>query len=71
MQRSSVLLPEPLLPMMAITSPRSTSRSMPFSTSFAPKDLRSALISTMASARRFSGSGWSPLQALAYRLRSG
>ncbi|MDT4841961.1 hypothetical protein FQZ97_758390 [compost metagenome] len=36
MQRRSVLLPEPLLPMMAITSPRFTSRSMPLSTSFVP-----------------------------------
>ncbi len=36
MHRSSVLLPEPLLPMMAITSPRLTSRSTPLSTSFAP-----------------------------------
>ena len=29
MQRSSVLFPEPLLPMMAMTSPTATSRSVP------------------------------------------
>ena len=37
--RSRVLLPEPLGPMMHTTSPRSTSRSMPCSTSTAPNDL--------------------------------
>ena len=47
MQRNSVLLPEPLLPMMAMTSPAPTSRSMPFSTSFVPKRFFSPLISTM------------------------
>ena len=58
MQRSSVLLPEPLLPMMAITSPRLTSRSTPFSTSFVPKRLRRPRISTMAtSAGGVSGHG--------------
>src|SRR5450432_4209477 len=50
MQRSSVLLPEPLLPMMAMTSPARTSRSMPFSTSFAPKRLRSPATWTMTGA---------------------
>ena len=39
MQRSSVDLPEPLLPMIAITSPGSTSRSMPLSTSFVAEAL--------------------------------
>src|SRR3990167_3437090 len=47
MQRSSVLLPEPLLPMMAITSPGAICRSMPLSTSLLPYDLRSARMSTM------------------------
>src|SRR3989337_2684919 len=37
MQRSSVDLPEPLLPMMATTSPGSTSMEIPFSTSLSPK----------------------------------
>src|SRR5688572_4194907 len=46
MQRSKVLLPDPLLPMMAITSPFFTVRSMPLSTSFAPNDLRKPVIST-------------------------
>ena len=57
MQRKSVLLPEPLLPMMAMTSPRLTSRSMPFSTSLSPKRLRSALTFTMGSGRRAAPSG--------------
>src|SRR4051794_19968363 len=39
MQRSRVDLPEPLRPMIATTSPDSTVRSMPFSTSTAPKRL--------------------------------
>ncbi|MNT46756.1 hypothetical protein D3C72_1834250 [compost metagenome] len=39
MQRSKVLLPEPLLPMMAITSPGSTLSETPFSTWLLPKDL--------------------------------
>ena len=47
MHRNSVLLPEPLLPMIAITSPGATLRSMPLSTSFAPKLLRNPAISTM------------------------
>src|SRR5688572_8740244 len=47
MQRSSVLLPDPLLPMMAMTSPRATVRSMPLSTSLAPKRLRSDWMWTM------------------------
>ena len=34
MQRNSVLLPEPLRPMIEITSPLSISRSTPFSTWF-------------------------------------
>src|ERR1700712_3748506 len=50
MQRSSVLLPEPLLPMMAMTSPRLTVRSMPLSTSFVPYDFRSAVIWTIGPA---------------------
>src|SRR5215204_1399103 len=37
MQRSSVVLPEPLGPMMVIVSPALTSRLMPLSTSLAPK----------------------------------
>ena len=37
MQRSSVLLPEPLWPMMAIISPLATSNETPLSTWFAPK----------------------------------
>src|SRR3954452_23388707 len=37
MQRSRVLLPEPERPMMATTSPFSTSSETPFSTSLAPK----------------------------------
>ena len=38
-QRSSVLLPDPLGPMMHTTSPRSTSRSTPWSTSTEPNAL--------------------------------
>ena len=44
-QRSSVLLPEPEEPMMLITSPFSTERSMPRSTSCSPKVFLSPLIS--------------------------
>src|SRR5688572_784866 len=40
MQRSSVLLPEPEAPRMAMRSPRATSRSMPRSTSTPPKCFR-------------------------------
>src|SRR5690554_2438814 len=40
MQRRAVLFPEPLRPMMATTSPRDTSISMPRSTSLLPKRLR-------------------------------
>ena len=39
MQRSSVDLPEPLAPMMLITSPSSAASEMPFSTSNVPKRL--------------------------------
>src|SRR5690606_14696814 len=46
MQRSSVLLPEPLRPIRAITSPGRTSRAMPLSTSLLPKDLRSPSMRT-------------------------
>src|SRR5581483_936455 len=42
MQRSSVVLPEPLGPMMVIVSPAATSRSIPRSTSFTPNRLCSA-----------------------------
>ena len=38
-QRSSVLFPEPDGPMMESTSPRQTSREIPFSTSLSWKDL--------------------------------
>src|SRR5882724_8786343 len=44
MQRSSVLLPEPLLPMMAITSPGSTSMLMPLRTSLSPKRFFTSVI---------------------------
>ena len=44
MQRSSVLLPEPLLPMMAMTSPGSTSMSMPLRTSLSPKRFFTSVI---------------------------
>ena len=37
MQRSAVLLPEPLAPMIAIISPRATSNETPSSTWFEPK----------------------------------
>ena len=39
MQRSSVLLPEPLAPIMLTTLPRWTSNDTPFSTSRSPKRL--------------------------------
>ena len=39
MQRSAVLLPEPLAPMIAIISPRATSNETPSSTWFEPKRL--------------------------------
>src|SRR4029079_3848123 len=39
MQRSSVLLPDPLGPQMTTTSPRAISRSMPFRTCNPPKYL--------------------------------
>ena len=39
MQRSSVLLPEPLAPISTTTSPRRTARSMPRSTSWSPNRL--------------------------------
>ncbi len=39
MQRRSVLLPEPLAPIMLTTLPRWTSKDTPFSTSSAPKRL--------------------------------
>src|SRR4051794_3153417 len=45
MQRSRVDLPEPLLPIIAMTSPAFTSRLMPFSTSVVPKLLRTSVIS--------------------------
>src|SRR5882724_744643 len=48
MQRSSVLLPEPERPMMAMISPRSTSRVMRSSTFSAPKCLVTSAISTSA-----------------------
>src|SRR5687768_12105970 len=38
-QRRKVVLPEPEAPMIATTSPSTTSRSMPLSTSVAPKRL--------------------------------
>src|ERR1700710_1592303 len=44
--RSSVLLPEPLRPMIATTWPDSTEKSMPFKTSFAPNCLRRFCVST-------------------------
>jgi NADH:ubiquinone oxidoreductase subunit H len=37
MQRSAVLLPEPLAPMIAIISPLATSNETPFKTWFEPK----------------------------------
>src|SRR5207253_9652783 len=46
-QRSSVDLPEPEGPMMKTSSPWATARSMPFSTSRVPKDLCSALTSSI------------------------
>src|SRR5438034_2504881 len=46
MQRSSVLLPEPERPMMAMISPRSTSREMPSSTVSGPNRLVTSAIST-------------------------
>src|SRR5947207_12146756 len=42
-QRSSVLLPEPLRPMMATTSPASTASETPLSTSWAPNRLETSL----------------------------
>ena len=46
MQRSSVLLPEPLAPMIEITSPSLASSDTPFSTSSAPKRLCRSLTVT-------------------------
>src|SRR5947208_7990746 len=46
-QRRSVDLPEPDGPMMNTSSPWATARSMPFSTSRVPKDLCSALTSSI------------------------
>ena len=46
MQRSSVLLPEPERPMMAMISPCSTSSETSFSTSSVPKLLLMSWIST-------------------------
>ncbi len=42
MQRSAVLLPEPLRPMIAVTSPRPTSNDTPSSTFSGPKLLRTS-----------------------------
>src|SRR5262245_23400640 len=53
MQRSSVLLPEPLAPMMTAVSPRRRDRSMPLRISATPKDLR------RPSMRRTSAASWS------------
>src|ERR1700710_2898916 len=44
--RSSVLLPEPLRPMIATTWPDSTEKSMPFKTSFAPNCFLRFCVST-------------------------
>src|SRR5689334_3347834 len=46
MQRSRVLLPEPERPMIATTSPRSTSTDTPFRTSVGPKLFRTSTMST-------------------------
>src|SRR5690606_37772025 len=43
MQRRNVLLPEPLRPMMAMTSPSATTRLIPRSTTSEPKLLRRSL----------------------------
>src|SRR3954471_20319858 len=51
-QRSSVDLPEPDGPMMKTSSPCATARSMPFSTSRAPKDLCSPRTSRIEIALR-------------------
>ncbi len=47
MQRSSVVLPEPLGPRIAATSPCSTRRSTPLRTSREPKAFRTFLISSI------------------------
>src|SRR5689334_5727905 len=47
MQRSAVLLPEPLRPMIATTEPRRTWNDTPSRTSTVPKRLRTAATSTM------------------------
>src|SRR5262245_52629802 len=54
-QRSSVDLPEPEGPMMKTSSPCATARSIPFSTSTAPKDLCSFLISRIMFSRTLRG----------------
>ena len=48
MQRSSVLLPEPLRPMMATTWPRATSKPTPSSTRSGPNSLTTFSMRTMA-----------------------
>src|SRR5476649_2228547 len=71
MQRSIVLLPEPLEPMIEMTSPSAASNEMPFSTSSAPKLLcRSRIVSagmaaSIESSSDFSGAQQHRLPAIA------
>src|ERR1700739_1367498 len=57
MQRSNVDFPEPLGPSTTTTSPRSTAKLTPLSTSFAPNDLRRSVISIIAMARVIGSMG--------------
>ena len=57
MQRTAVLLPEPLRPMMQTTWPRRTSKLMPFSTSRLPKRLCTSRKATTAGGPAAAGAG--------------
>ena len=58
MQRSKVVLPEPLGPTMTTTSPGATRRSMPWSTSNLPKNLCTSWTTTLPSARFIGSLTW-------------
>src|SRR5438045_3620034 len=59
MQRSKVVLPEPLGPTMTTTSPGATWRSIPCSTSNVPNHLCRSWTTTLPSARAAGSATWS------------